>query len=159
MLPFTVYREIGNANFGDDKTNKKKQGELLEAAKKEKLSSTEVRNLVRHEQGKDDKPMGHRYLLLNVSNFGNSEIVRNMPEEVQEHQENIEEVVRGFFCRIQEFKKDFEDNERGEKCFGKVQHLINEIVYEAKQLGHINELYDTMCNYRKKVWKLTSEES
>jgi hypothetical protein len=86
MLPFTVYREIGNANFGDDKTNKKKQGELLEAAKKEKLSSTEVRNLVRHEQGKDDKPMGHRYLLLNVSNFGNSEIVRNMPEEVQEHQ-------------------------------------------------------------------------
>jgi len=86
MLPFTVYREIGNANFGDDKTNKKKQDELLEAAKTEKLSSTEVRNRVRHEQGKDDKPIGHRYLLLNVSNFGNSEIVRNMPEEVQEHQ-------------------------------------------------------------------------
>jgi hypothetical protein len=86
MLPFTVYREIGNANFGDEKTNKKKQDELLEAAKTEKLSSTEVRNLVRHEQGRDDKPMGHRYLLLNVSNFGNSEIVRNMPEEVQEHQ-------------------------------------------------------------------------
>jgi hypothetical protein len=86
MLPFTVYREIGNANFGDAKTNKKKQDELLEAAKTEKLSSTEVRNLVRHEQGKDDKPSGHRYLLLNVGNFSNSEIVRNMPEEVQEHQ-------------------------------------------------------------------------
>jgi hypothetical protein len=86
VLPFTVYREIGNANFGDDKTNKKKQDELLEAAKTEKLSSTEVRNLVRHEQGKDDKPSGHRYLLLNVGNFSNSEVLRTMPEEVQEHQ-------------------------------------------------------------------------
>ena len=86
MLPFTVYREIGNANFGDEKTNAKKQSELLEAAKTEKLSSTEVRNRVRSEQGKDDKPMGHRFLLLNVSNFSNSEVLRNMPEEVQEHQ-------------------------------------------------------------------------
>jgi hypothetical protein len=86
MLPFTVYREIGNANFGDDKTNAKKQSELLEAAKTEKLSSTEVRNRVRSEQGKDDKPVGHRFLLLNVGNFSNSEVLRNMPEEVQEHQ-------------------------------------------------------------------------
>lgn len=86
MLPFTVYREIGNANFGDEKTNAKKQNELLEAAKTEKLSSTEVRNRVRSEQGKDDKPSGHRFLLLNVSNFSNSEVLRNMPEEVQEHQ-------------------------------------------------------------------------
>jgi hypothetical protein len=86
MLPLTVYREIGNANFGDDKTNKKKQDELLEAAKTKKLSSTEVRNLVRHEQGRDDKPPHHRYLVLNVTNFGNSEVVRAMPEEVQEHQ-------------------------------------------------------------------------
>ena len=86
MLPFTVYREIGNANFGDEKTNAKKQSELLEAAKTEKLSSTEVRNRVRSEQGKDDKPMGHRFLLLNVGNFSNSEVLRNMPEEVQEHQ-------------------------------------------------------------------------
>jgi hypothetical protein len=83
-LPFTVYREIGNANFGDDST--KKQNELLEAAKNEKLSSTEVRNRVRSEQGKDDKPSGHRFLLLNVGNFSNSEVLRNMPEEVQEHQ-------------------------------------------------------------------------
>jgi hypothetical protein len=83
-LPFTVYREIGNANFGDNSTNKQK--ELLEAAKTEKLSSTEVRNRVRSEQGKDDKPMGHRFLLLNVGNFSNSEVLRNMPEEVQEHQ-------------------------------------------------------------------------
>jgi hypothetical protein len=83
-LPFTVYREIGNANFGDDST--KKQNELLEAAKTEKLSSTEVRNRVRSEQGKDDKPSGHRFLLLNVGNFSNSEVLRKMPEEVQEHQ-------------------------------------------------------------------------
>jgi len=83
-LPFTVYREIGNANFGDNST--KKQNELLEAAKTEKLSSTEVRNRVRHEQGKDDKPSGHRFLLLNVGNFSNSEVLRSMPEEVQEHQ-------------------------------------------------------------------------
>ena len=86
MLPFTVYREIGNANFGDEKTNAIKQSELLEAAKTEKLSSTEVRNRVRSEQGKDDKPMGHRFLLLNVGNFSNSEVLRNMPQEVQEHQ-------------------------------------------------------------------------
>jgi hypothetical protein len=83
-LPFTVYREIGNANFGDEST--KKQNELLEAAKNEKLSSTEVRNRVRSEQGKDDKPSGHRFLLLNVGNFSNSEVLRSMPEEVQEHQ-------------------------------------------------------------------------
>jgi hypothetical protein len=83
-LPFTVYREIGNANFGDEST--KKQNELLEAAKTEKLSSTEVRNRVRSEQGKDDKPSGHRFLLLNVGNFSNSEVLRSMPEEVQEHQ-------------------------------------------------------------------------
>jgi len=87
MLPFTVYREIGNANFGDAKTNAKKQQELLDAAKNEKLSSTEVRNRVRNEQGKDvDKPTGHRFLLLNVGNFSNSEVLRTMPEEVQEHQ-------------------------------------------------------------------------
>jgi hypothetical protein len=84
MLPFTVYREIGNANFGEDSA--KKQSELLEAAKNEKLSSTEVRNRVRSEQGKDDKPSGHRFLLLNVGNFSNSEVLRTMPEEVQEHQ-------------------------------------------------------------------------
>jgi hypothetical protein len=84
MLPFTVYREIGNANFGEDSA--KKQSELLEAAKNEKLSSTEVRNRVRNEQGKDDKPTGHRFLLLNVGNFSNSEVLRKMPEEVQEHQ-------------------------------------------------------------------------
>ena len=83
-LPFTVYREIGNANFGDEST--KKQKELLETAKTEKLSSTEVRNRVRSEQGKDDKPAGHRFLLLNVGNFSNSEVLRAMPEEVQEHQ-------------------------------------------------------------------------
>jgi hypothetical protein len=85
MLPFTVYREIGNANFGEDSA--KKQQELLEAAKTEKLSSTEVRNRVRHEQGKEvGNPPNHRFLLLNVGNFSNSEVLRSMPQEVEEHQ-------------------------------------------------------------------------
>jgi len=84
VLPFTVYREIGNANLGEDSA--KKQQELLEAAKAEKLSSTEVRNRVRSEQGKDDKQSNHRYLLLNVGNPSNSEVIRAMPEEVLEHQ-------------------------------------------------------------------------
>jgi len=84
-LPFTVYREIGNANFGDEST--KKQNELLEAAKNEKLSSNEVRNRVRSEQGREvGNPPNHRFLLLNVGNFSNSEVLRTMPEEVQEHQ-------------------------------------------------------------------------
>ena len=102
MLPFTVYREIGNANFGDEKTNKKKQGELLEAAKTEKLSSTEVRNRVRSEQGKDDKPTGHRFLLLNVGNFSNSEVLRTMPEEVQEHQLLIDLSDKSWFDPAEE---------------------------------------------------------
>ena len=102
MLPFTVYREIGNANFGDEKTNKKKQGELLEAAKTEKLSSTEVRNRVRSEQGKDDKPTGHRFLLLNVGNFSNSEVLRAMPEEVQEHQLLIDLSDKSWFDPTEE---------------------------------------------------------
>ena len=102
MLPFTVYREIGNANFGDEKTNKKKQGELLEAAKTEKLSSTEVRNRVRSEQGKDDKPTGHRFLLLNVGNFSNSEVLRSMPEEVQEHQLLIDLSDKSWFDPAEE---------------------------------------------------------
>jgi len=102
MLPFTVYREIGNANFGDEKTNKKKQSELLEAAKTEKLSSTEVRNRVRSEQGKDDKPTGHRFLLLNVSNFSNSEVLRAMPEEVQEHQLLIDLSDKSWFDPAEE---------------------------------------------------------
>ena len=102
MLPFTVYREIGNANFGDEKTNKKKQGELLEAAKTEKLSSTEVRNRVRSEQGKDDKPSVHRFLLLNVGNFSNSEVLRAMPEEVQEHQLLIDLSDKSWFDPAEE---------------------------------------------------------
>lgn len=102
MLPFTVYREIGNANFGDEKTNAKKQGELLEAAKTEKLSSTEVRNRVRSEQGKDDKPTNHRFLLLNVGNFSNSEVLRAMPEEVQEHQLLIDLSDKSWFDPAEE---------------------------------------------------------
>lgn len=102
MLPFTVYREIGNANFGDDKTNAKKQSELLEAAKTEKLSSTEVRNRVRSEQGKEDKPTNHRFLLLNVGNFSNSEIVRTMPTEVQEHQLLIDLSDKSWFDPAEE---------------------------------------------------------
>jgi hypothetical protein len=85
-LPFTVYREIGNANFGDDKTNAKKQEAMLEVAKAEGLSSTEVRNRVRNEQGKDDKSvLPHRYLVLNVGNYGNSEVKRSVPEKLEAH--------------------------------------------------------------------------
>lgn len=102
MLPFTVYREIGNANFGDEKTNAQKQSELLEAAKTEKLSSTEVRNRVRSEQGKEDKPTNHRFLLLNVGNFSNSEIVRTMPTEVQEHQLLIDLSDKSWFDPAEE---------------------------------------------------------
>ena len=85
-LPFTVYREIGNANFGDAKTNAKKQQAMLEVAKVEQLSSAEVRNRVRNEQGKDDKSvLPHRYLVLNVSNYGNSEVKRSVPEKLEAH--------------------------------------------------------------------------
>jgi hypothetical protein len=85
-LPFTVYREIGNANFGDDKTNAKKQEAMLEVAKAEGLSSTEVRNRVRNEQGKDDKSvLPHRYLVLNVGNYGNSEVKRSVPDKLEAH--------------------------------------------------------------------------
>jgi len=85
-LPFTVYREIGNANFGDDKTNAKKQAAMLEVAKAEGLSSTEVRNRVRNEQGKDDKSvLPHRYLVLNVGNYGNSDVKRSVPEKLEAH--------------------------------------------------------------------------
>lgn len=83
MLPFTVYREIGNADLPE-----KKKAQLVEAAKTEKLSSQEVRGKVREAQGKEEKqkPMPHRFLILNVSNWMNSEIVTQVPDEVEEHQ-------------------------------------------------------------------------
>jgi hypothetical protein len=85
-LPFTVYREIGNANFGDDKTNAKKQQAMLEVAKAEGLSSTEVRNRVRNEQGKDDKSvLPHRYFVLNLENYRNSDVKRSSPEKPEAH--------------------------------------------------------------------------
>jgi len=98
MLPFTVYREIGNANFGDEKTNAKKQSELLEAAKTEKLSSTEVRNRVRSEQGKDtDRPLKDRYIIINLNNIANSGKRRTMREEVQEHELLIDTTDHSWF--------------------------------------------------------------
>jgi hypothetical protein len=85
-LPFTVYREIGHANFGDDKTNAKKQAAMLEVAKAEGLSSTEVRNRVRNEQGKDDKSvLPHRYFVLNLENYRNSDVKRSSPEKPEAH--------------------------------------------------------------------------
>jgi hypothetical protein len=81
MLPFTVYRELGNAKLDGGKRDA-----LLDEAKNEHLSSTEVRNRVREEQGKNvDKPAPHRYLVLNVSNFSNSEIVTEVPEKLEPH--------------------------------------------------------------------------
>jgi hypothetical protein len=83
MLPFTVYREIGNADLTE-----KKKAQLVEAAKTEKLSSQEVRGKVREAQGKEEKqkPMPHRFLILNVENWANSEIVTQVPNEVEAHQ-------------------------------------------------------------------------
>lgn len=84
MLPFSVYREIGNASFGNETATK--QTQLLEQAKTEHLSSSEVRNLVKEEQGKNvDKPQPHRYLLLNVSNFSNSEVLTQVPSNIEPH--------------------------------------------------------------------------
>lgn len=83
-LPFSVYREIGNASFGDE--TQKKRMELLDKAKEEKLSSSEVRNVVREEQGRNvEKPLPHRYLLLNVSNFANSERLTKVPDKMEPH--------------------------------------------------------------------------
>ena len=83
MLPFTVYREIGNADLTE-----KKKAQLVEAAKTEKLSSQEVRGKVREAQGKEEKqkPMPHRFLILNVENWANSEVVTQVPDEVEPHQ-------------------------------------------------------------------------
>jgi len=83
MLPFTVYREIGNADLPE-----KKRAQLVEAAKTEKLSSQEVRGKVREAQGKEEKqkPMPHRFLILNMENWSNSEIVTQVPDEVESHQ-------------------------------------------------------------------------
>lgn len=81
MLPFTVYRELGNARLEAGKRDA-----LLEEAKNEHLSSTEVRNRVREEQGKNvDKPAPHRYLVLNVSNFSNSEVLTKVPDKLEPH--------------------------------------------------------------------------
>jgi len=82
MLPFTVYREVSNADLPD-----KKKLDLIEAAKTEKLSSQEVRGKVREAQGKEDKmkPLPHRYLILNVANFANSEVVKAVPSKLEPH--------------------------------------------------------------------------
>ncbi len=80
MLPFTVYREIGNADLTETK-----KLDLLEKAKEEKLSSSEVRDRVKAEQGKGQAPLGHRYLCLNVSNIANSEVLRHIPEKLEPH--------------------------------------------------------------------------
>ena len=81
MLPFTVYRELGNA-----KLETSKRDELLNQAKTEHLSSTEVRNRVRAEQGKNvDEHLTHRYLVLNISNFSNSEVLTRVPDKLEPH--------------------------------------------------------------------------
>jgi hypothetical protein len=91
MLPFTVYRELGNA-----KLETSKRDELLNQAKTEHLSSTEVRNRVRAEQGKNvDEHLTHRYLVLNISdsevlkylvlNISNSEVLTRVPDKLEPH--------------------------------------------------------------------------
>ncbi len=80
MLPFTVYREIGNADLTETK-----KLDLLEKAKEEKLSSSEVRERVKAEQGRGQAPLGHRYLCLNVGNATNSEVLRHVPAKLEPH--------------------------------------------------------------------------
>lgn len=81
MLPFTVYRELGNARLDVEKRD-----QLFQQAKEEKLSSTEIRNRVREEQGKNiDKPLPPRYLVLNVANYSNSEVVSKVPNKLEPH--------------------------------------------------------------------------
>jgi hypothetical protein len=94
MLPFTVHLEVATADLSKDKMQK-----LLECAKAEKLSSQEVRGKVREAQGKDDKmkPLPHRYLILNVENWSNSEIVSQVPDEIEEHQLLIDLQSKSWF--------------------------------------------------------------
>ena len=81
-LPFTSHREIANADIPAEVKDK-----LLADAKAEHLSSTEVRNRVKEEQGKNvDKPQPHRYLVFNVSNFSNSEVLTQVPDKIEPHQ-------------------------------------------------------------------------
>jgi hypothetical protein len=80
-IPFTAYREIANADLPESKKLK-----LIEVVKQEKLSSSEVRERVKAEQGKSPQlPLGHRYLCLNVSNTSNSEVLRHVPENIEPH--------------------------------------------------------------------------
>ena len=81
-LPFTVHMEIATADLPKDKMRA-----LLATAKTEKLSSQEVRGKVREAQGKEDKmkPLPHRYLVLNVANFANSEVVKAVPAKLEPH--------------------------------------------------------------------------
>ncbi len=81
-------------------------------------------------------------------------------EEIGEHQDNIEEMMRGFFCDIERLKHRFESNERSpEHCFGHSEVIIDEVFYLAQNLKNVHELWNTAIEYRKKVWKLTSEDS
>ena len=83
MLPFTVYREIGNADLND-----KKKIALLDAAKEEKLSSQEVRGKVREAQGKEEaqRPLRHRYLVFSKNNPNIIRVTRSMPQKIEENQ-------------------------------------------------------------------------
>lgn len=83
MLPFTVYREIGNADLSD-----KKKIALLDAAKEEKLSSQEVRGKVREAQGKEEaqRPLRHRYLVFSKTNPNIIRVTRSMPQKIEESQ-------------------------------------------------------------------------
>jgi hypothetical protein len=83
-LPFTTYREIGNAKFSDDpKKDQKAKEKLLDKAVKEKLSTPEVRSHVRMEQGKETTPQpSFKFLDLNLANPTNSEVLTEAPEKV-----------------------------------------------------------------------------
>jgi hypothetical protein len=94
MLPFTVHLEVATADLSEDKIKS-----LLAVAKEEKLSSQEVRGKVREAQGKEDKmkSLPHRYLILNVQNWANSEVVSEVPKAIEAHHLLIDTQAKTWF--------------------------------------------------------------
>ncbi len=80
MLPFSTYREIGNSSLPPQQME-----EMVETAKTEKLSCAEVRSRVRGDKERVERK-AHRYLVLNISNRSNSEILTELPSVIEPHQ-------------------------------------------------------------------------
>lgn len=101
-LPFTSYREIGNASFeGDEKKVKKLRENLIKTAESKGQSAQEVRAAVRVAQGKADATTGaaglpYKYLKLNREKVSNSELVTEIPKKVEDHHTIIDLSKKAF---------------------------------------------------------------